>query len=220
MAPASSLFRPSAPHPVARTKTLFFGDSITVGEGLLRPEEERWTALVAAARGWTEVNEGRGGRPSSAWDEFCAVFEARKSDPDIDRFVVALGGNDARDAAPDIAVQVARNVGRMIDRVRQEAPAWAIVVGGPYNINRLHLQKKEIADLREKNLLAIEGTVRAMTQAKGCPFVPFLGAIPPEALTADGVHPDAAGHLALAFIFLASFHSQLIFKPQVNSPRL
>jgi len=213
MAATSSIFSSSTPHGSVRRKTLFFGDSITVGEGLSRPEEERWTALVSVAQAWAEVNEGKGGRPSSAWDEFCAVFDARKSDPDINRFVVALGGNDARDPAPDIAAQVARNVGRMIDHARQEAPAWAILVGGPYNINRLHLQKKEIADLREKNLLAIEATLRALARAKRCPFVPFLGAIPPGSLTADGVHPDTAGHRALASIFLASFSSTLSSKP-------
>jgi lysophospholipase L1-like esterase len=105
-----------------------------------------------------------------------------------------------------IAERVSRNDGQMIDLARRAAPGWEIVVCGPYNINRDHLQRKEIADLREKNLQAIGPALKALTKAKGCRFIDFQGVIPPGSLTADGVHPDAAGHAALAAAFLAAFN--------------
>jgi acyl-CoA thioesterase-1 len=190
-------------------KSLFFGDSITVGQGLIHPESERWTARVAKAQGCVEINEGKGGRPSSALDEFRVALDKWKGDAGITRLVLALGGNDARDTAPDVAERVARNVGQMIDLARQAAPAWEIVICGPYNINRDQLQKKEIADLREKNLQAIGPALQMLAKAKRCPYVAFYGVIPPGSLTADGVHPDAAGHAALATAFLAIFPSTL-----------
>ena len=159
--------------------------------------------------GATEINEGKGGRPSSALDEFRAVLENHRVEPEIDRFVVALGGNDARSPEPGIAAQVARNVGEMIDLVRSGATAWKIIVCGPCNINRAHLQNKAIADLREKNLLEIDSALQALADRKECPFVKFLGVIPHESLSVDGVHPGATGHVALAATFLASLPKTL-----------
>ena len=185
-------------------KTLFFGDSNTVGEGLSDAPVERWASRVARAQDHVEINEGQGGRPASALADFERALAAHKSDAMIVRLVIALGGNDARDDAPDIAAQVKTNVGRMIHLAGQEKPAWKIVICSPSNINREHLQRKEIADLREKNLLAIRSALRELAGDKGCPFVDFLGVLPPTSLTADGVHPDAAGHAALAAAFLTA----------------
>jgi acyl-CoA thioesterase-1 len=194
-------------------KTLFFGDSITVGEGLPDPGEERWTALVAKAQGRIELNEGKGGRPASALDEFRAVLLAHRKDVEIDRLVLALGGNDARDDALDIARQVARNVGEMIDLARRETPSWDVIICGPYDVNRDYLQRKEIAALRERNLQAIDWSLRALALAEKCEFIHFLGVLPPESLIADGVHPDAGGHSALASAFLTAIRSQSSSQP-------
>jgi acyl-CoA thioesterase-1 len=194
------------------TKSLFFGDSNTLGEGLLDPHIDRWTARVARAGGHVELNEGKGGRPSSALEDFCSVLETWKNDTEVSCLAIALGGNDARDAAPDVGEKVARNVGLMIDLARRDAPTWEIVLCGPCNISRDHLEKKDIADLREKNLLMIRAALRALSGIKGCLFVDFLGIVPTSSLTADGVHPDAAGHMALACHFLASFPSKSSLK--------
>jgi len=188
----------------AITKTLFFGDSITVGEGLLHPNEERWTALVARAQACAEINEGKGGRPASALEEFRAALKTHRTDAAINRLVIALGGNDARSPEPDIAAQVARNVGEMVDLTRATAPSWAVIICGPYNINRAHLQNKAIADLRKMNLVAINSALRTLAEAKGCPYVKYLGVVPSETLTSDGVHPAAPGHAAIGAAFLAA----------------
>jgi lysophospholipase L1-like esterase len=195
------------PSKLSPCKTLYFGDSITIGEGLLGPSEERWTALVAKAQGRAEVNEGKGGRPASALDDFHAVFSVHRKDIEIDRLVLALGGNDSRDDAPNIAEQVARNVGEMIDWSRRETPSWEVIICGPYNVNREYLQRKDISDLRERNLRAIDGSLRALAQSKKCVFIPFLNVLPPESLIGDGVHPAASGHSALAATFLAAIPS-------------
>jgi len=190
------------------SKTLFLGDSITVGEGLHHPETERWTALVSKANGWVEINAGKGGRPSSAMAEIKAIIEHHQADPGITRLVIALGANDARNPSPDIAEQVVHNLGQTIDLAHAAAPGWAIILCSVYNINRDHLANKAIADVRERNLKAINAAVQKLATDRHLPFVEYLGVLPPDSLTADGVHPDAAGHAALAKIFLSTIPSK------------
>jgi len=182
---------------------LFFGDSITVGQGLARPETERWSARVAAARGVGEINEGRGGRPASALAEFRTVLDGRRDETGITALVLALGANDAREEAADIAVTTARHVAALIDWTREAAPHWNITVCSPYGINRACLQRQEIAALRERNLVAIGAALREMAETRACLYVDFEGVLPLGSLVADGVHPDASGHEALATAFLA-----------------
>ena len=185
-------------------KTLFIGDSITLGQGAHHPETERWTALVSKAQGWVEINEGKGGRPSSAMAEIKAIIEKRKSDPGITRLVIALGANDSRDPSPNIAEQVVHHLGETIDLAHAVAPGWQIILCGPYNVNREHLANKEVAQYREQNLTAIDAAVKKLAADRHLPFVEYLGVIPPGSLTVDGVHPDPAGYAAVAKIFLSS----------------
>ena len=185
-------------------KTLFIGDSITLGQGTHQPGTERWTALVSKASGWVEINEGKGGRPSSAMAEIKAIIEKHKSDSGITRLVIALGANDSREPSPDIAEQVAHNLAETIDLAHAAAPGWQITLCGPYNVNREHLANKEVAQYRERNLVAIDAAVKKLAADRHLPFVEYLGVIPPTSLTVDGVHPDAAGYAAVAKTFLSS----------------
>ena len=189
----------------SHSKVLYFGDSITVGERLIHPEVERWMARASATLGVLELNEGRGGRPSSALDEFRTILDASSGNPQIVQLVIALGANDARSDAPDVAATTAKNVRQIIEWTRIAAPTWNIVVCSPYNINRAYLERKEIADLRERNLLEIGKALQKVAEKNGCRYVDFLKSLPPESLTEDGVHPNTLGHAALAATFIAKY---------------
>ncbi|SDU05265.1 acyl-CoA thioesterase-1 [Verrucomicrobium sp. GAS474] len=190
---------------MSKSTILFFGDSITVGQELAAPGIERWSSRVATAFDAVEINEGRGGRPASALDEFRAILAGAKEG--ITHLVIALGSNDARENVPAIAAEVAANVATQIGLARAAFPAWKIVVCGPYDIHAAYLERQDIAAYRGRNLEAIGSALRAMAAAEGVPFVDFAGVLPPRSLTHDGVHPDASGHAALASAFLAQLPS-------------
>jgi len=180
-------------------KVLFFGDSITAGQGVT--PAERWTSLVAARShgAFTELNEGKGGRPTSAIDEFSAAVEKYREDPAVAVLVIALGANDARDTSPDCVAQATGNLAKMIAIARERAPRWRIAVCTPYNINLAALGPTHaIGPLRERNLIGMRQAFQVLALKERCSVIDLYGVIPPASQTHDGVHPDPAGHAAIA----------------------
>lgn len=185
-----------APAPI---KVLFFGDSITVGQFV--DPSQRWTTLVTARSGgaFVEVNEGKGGRPTAAIDEFSAVVEKDRADPAIAVLVIALGGNDARDTSAGAVDKATANLARMVAIARDRAPRWQIVLCTPYSINKDALGPTHaIGPIREKNLLGMGRAFKALAARQDLPLIDMYPLVPPQTQTRDGVHPTAAGHAAIA----------------------
>ncbi|PAW75802.1 MAG: hypothetical protein B9S32_17230 [Verrucomicrobia bacterium Tous-C9LFEB] len=186
-------------------KILFFGDSITWGQGLAHSEKERWSARLSSRSGFVEVNEGKPGRPASALDEFDVALDRHHLDQDIHWLFLALGANDARDTGMDCVENTVAHIASLIARTQKKAPQWKIVLCSPYNIAKSHLERQEIAESRERNLLAMRAAYRALAEREGVGFIDFYGSIPSDSLRADGVHPNAEGHLAISGVAAERF---------------
>lgn len=193
---AAAAICPAAdPAPVA----LFFGDSICEGSNIPGggKRTDAWPAVWAAGNGgsFALANASRGGRPTAALDEFAKVLAAN---PKAALLVLALGTNDSRDLAPDMADKAVANLRRMIADARA-AGIGRIIVVGPYNINLDGLkQTHAIGPQREANLRRLNQAYEAMAMAEKTEFLSMFGVIPGASLTADGVHPDKAGQAAIA----------------------
>jgi lysophospholipase L1-like esterase len=128
----------SAPAPpasagVARPRVVFLGDSYTFGSGASSPAK-RWSSVLAAAQGWTEINEGVGGTgygtrrdrpPGAPYPERLAEVVA--AHPDI--VVVSGGINDLRSAA----AAVARGVGQTYSMLRSLLPSVRLIALAPFS---------------------------------------------------------------------------------------
>jgi acyl-CoA thioesterase-1 len=204
----------ATPGQATPVKILFFGDSITKGKGV--PADQRWTSLVAAHSNGNlaEINEGKGGRPASAVGEFARAVEKYSSDPEISVLVIALGTNDARDTSPDCVVKTTNYIAQMITLARAKAPQWRVVICAPYNINKDALKEShDIGPTREQNLIGMETAFKDLAARENCGFIDLYGLIPLSSLTVDGVHPDAAGHAAIA-AFVQPTLDALVSRPK------
>jgi acyl-CoA thioesterase-1 len=88
----------------------------------------------------------------------------------------------------------------MIDRARQCYGPWVklLIIGPPNNNKAALVATKPIANEREAQLKALGAAFEALAKEKQCDFVSLFGVVPEETMTKDGVHPDAAGHAAMA----------------------
>jgi len=185
----------SAADPVT---AIAFGDSITAATSL--PPAERWVDRVAAASGGTLrlVNEGRGGRTSAALADF---EQALARTPDARLVIIVLGTNDLKQAPADVAERLAANLGRMVDLAATKLPQARVVLGSPYNINPANLsgfwRKLDLGDSTPARVEAMRDAVKALAAARKLGFIDLTGVIPAASLP-DGIHPDAAGHAAIA----------------------
>jgi len=180
-------------------KIIVFGDSITEGKtpAVLKPAE-RWIERVQASSGgkWVCVNEGKGGRPASAVNE---LAPALKRSPDASVLVIALGTNDSRDYPAGSVERLSANMTKLIEIARTANPKLQIILCAPYNINIDGLKHDQDKSARRvENLVAFGKAIEKLSAEKKCGFINFYGVIPPGSLTTDGVHPDAAGHAAIA----------------------
>lgn len=182
-------------------RVLCFGDSITAGSAL--PKEEKsslWLLLVEKkSEGRLQlINEGKGGRPTNAVDEFKAVL---KKHSDFDVLLIALGTNDSRDISDKCVPAAVENITQMIKWAREAKPKLRIVLVGSPNINKNALgPTKPIANEREQKLKDLNEAFKKLATEAGCEFVPLFGALPDETLLRDGVHPDAKGNEAIASV--------------------
>lgn len=180
-------------------KIVCFGDSITEGKNPASLKNgERWIERVQAASGgkWVCVNEGKGGRPALAVGE---LEPALKRSPDAGALLIALGTNDSRDYAAGSVERLVANMAKLIDIARAANPRLQIILCAPYNINIDGLKKgQDMGTKRVENLIAFGKAIEKLSAGKKCGFINLYGVIPPASLTTDGVHPDSAGHAAIA----------------------
>ena len=190
---------PTSSQPKSRT-VVVFGDSITEGGTLPNDQRDQaWVRVVEreSKGSLTMVNEGKGGRPTKSVPEFEAML-ARQ--PRADILVIALGTNDSRDITDECVPKAVANVRTMIERARQTYPAnTVILLLGPPNIHKAALgPTKPIGKQREAKLRELGDAFATLAKELGCEFVSLFGMVPDASLTKDGVHPDAAGHAAIA----------------------
>ena len=186
--------------PAQPRTVVVFGDSITEGGSLPKEEREQaWLRVVErASQGALKmVNEGKGGRPTAALPEFETMLSRH---PRIDQLVIALGTNDSRDLSPESVGKAVSNLRKMIVNARATyGPALPVLLVGPPNINKAALvATRPIAREREAKLRELGDGFAQLAQEIGCDYVSTFGVIPEASMTKDGVHPDAAGHAALA----------------------
>ncbi len=169
---------------------VFFGDSVTAGYGLGDPSSEAFPALIqerinALRPGWRVVNAGLSGETTSGG--------LRRVDwilrTPVDYFVLALGANDGlRGINPALT---RTNLQQIIERVRAKNPKVTIVVAGMQMPPELGLEfSREFGEI-----------FPAVAQKYGTALIPFLlegvgGSV--ELNQGDRIHPNAAGHAAIA----------------------
>ena len=183
-----------------RALIIVFGDSITQGGAL--PMEQRdnaWIRQVEAASGGRLqlINEGKGGRSTDSLEEFAAMLRRQATPAGL---AIALGTNDSRDVSGQCVPRAVSNLRAMIAAARNAyGDKLPILLIGPPNINKNALgPTRPIADQREANLRELGSAYEKLAQETGCQFVNLFGVVPIEALTKDGVHPDANGNQAIA----------------------
>jgi len=185
-------------------KVLIFGDSIT--EGMELPELERSNAWVSVVQARSDgkllmINEGKGGRPTDSVSEFESVLQRHGG---VDVVVIALGANDARDISDACVSKALGNIGEMIRLVRESfGGSLPILIVAPTNIRKDALgPTRPIANEREAKVMELGEAFHSLALEEGCRFVSLYGAVPPECLSVDGVHPDSRGHRHIADIML------------------
>lgn len=186
--------------PAQRT-VIVFGDSLTQGGALPKDQQDKaWLRVVEReSKGRLRmINEGKGGRATGdGKNEFDRITAKH---PRCDVMVIALGTNDSRDLKPSSVDKAAANVRHMIERARQcYGPALDVLLLAPPNLNKDALvATKPIAAEREAQLKALGAAFQKLAAEKNCRFLSLYGTVPEEAMTKDGVHPDAAGNAAMA----------------------
>lgn len=192
--------KPQTPQ-VLPPKALFIGDSYTAGVGASEPEL-RWTTLVSTELGWTEKNEGRGGTgyvKTSGVEgcglEHCPIYSeaiaaSTTFTPDV--VIISGGRNDGQATEGyNAAVQGA------ISTAKKKWPKATVVVTSP-------IWDDDAAPQWWPTLVT---TVREAAAASGATFLdmghPLQGNV--RFVTEDGVHPNDAGHRAIAAEFLAAW---------------
>lgn len=189
--------QPAEPAPPT---ILVFGDSITAGNALpAEAREQAWVSVLnREARGrFLLINEGKGGRPTNSVREF---DQALARHPKIGALAILLGTNDSRDVSGQCVPKAVENLGAMIERVRRaHGDGLPILLIAPPNLNKDALvATKPIAEERDANLRALGDAYRELAARLNLSFASLYGVVPPETMTHDGVHPDAAGNRAIA----------------------
>lgn len=169
----------------------FYGDSYTLGTGATQPAL-RWSSIICANRGWTEVNPsvnglgfinnrrafGDGDLPSSVID----------SGADIVFITMGLNDNFSFDFAAD---RIEAQIGDDFDRIGAGLPDARVIVVEPF----------WYTDERPPSVEVIIGWVRDAAQSRGWEYI--SGASRwieghPEWMASDGLHPNDDGYARMA----------------------
>jgi len=179
------LFGPS-PAPAAPRVVVALGDSLTAGLGVA-PDEAYPAVLEARLReagfDYRVVNAGISGDTSAGG--LRRLDWVLRSRPDV--AIVALGANDGLRGLPVAALR--DNLSAIVDRMRE----WGVrvlLVGMRLPPNYGDAYAREFAD-----------AFRVVARRTAVAFMPFLlegVAAQPTLNQADGIHPNAAGHRAIA----------------------
>jgi len=203
-APAASPADPAEPGDAAEPTTpaqapvaVFLGDSYTQGYGAV-PVERRWSSLVAADAGWTEVNQGLGGTgyvttatPHACGLDACPTYVERvpgviAAAPDI---VVIAGGQNDRWALAGNPERVRAAVDATFDGIRQGLPDARMIAVGP-----------STAEPATALIVELDDWVQAAAERVGAEYVSLIDPVLIEEsmVAPDGVHVTDAGYRALA----------------------
>jgi acyl-CoA thioesterase-1 len=171
---------------------LFFGDSLTAGYGLADPSSEAYPALVEAEAREAGlpvrvVNAGVSGETTAGG--LRRVAWTLGSEPDVDVFVLALGGNDGLRGLDPSAMQ--SNLGDILDCVHSAHPEARLVVAGmeaPPNLGTDYTAR----------FRAVFPAVAAQFSATVVPFLlDGVGGVA-RLNQSDGIHPTAEGQRRVA----------------------
>lgn len=193
-------------HPTA----VFYGDSIVTGwRGTTRPRA-RWPSLVCDELGWREIAlaiNGMGyyrrrgprndaGELSPSSSDTTLLDAAIRLAPDV--VVVCMGANDMRFVG-DHGNAIRSSVRRDLSRLCSQLPDAAVVVTTYFPVSALTAEAAVIHDwitstCRELHLVYVEDFRLAVSGS-------------PDLLCDDGVHPNDAGHAALADAILPTLRS-------------
>ena len=185
------------PAMVAKSSTLFIGDSYTYGRGASEAPL-RWTSLVSAEEGWQEHNVGRGGSGyvASAKKGGCVIVHCdaymkvirRNVYIEPDRVVIAGGQNDIPDFEKD-PEQVLKAIDDTYALARATFPDAEIIAIGPSNLDKV-----------DRVRIAIDAEVQraaALVDARYVSLINPAVITTKWMLTGDG-HVNDYGHAAIA----------------------
>ena len=170
---------------------LFYGDSLTAGYLLDKPDVESFPALIqdkikAAGYRYTAVNAGLSGDTTAGGLHRIDWLLRRP----VDILFLELGGNDGLRGLP--IDEARRNLQGIIDKTRAKNPEARVVIAGmqiPPNFGPEYVErfKAMYGELAQAN--------------PGATLLPFLlgGVGGDESLNQkDGIHPTAEGHRKVA----------------------
>lgn len=165
----------------------FYGDSLTFGLGATSPDR-RWSSLLCAARGWTEVNpsvSGLGFVKARAGTDMLGPIVAAA--PDL--VIVALGHNDLLLVDTE-GSQVRAAISADLRRLRTGLPGARIVVLALFS--PLSFEPPQVR--------AINGWLREAADDADATFVPKTAGwlVGRPDWTVDGIHFSDAGNAAIA----------------------
>ena len=170
---------------------LFYGDSLTAGYLLDKPDTESFPALIqdkikAAGYRYTVVNAGLSGDTTAGGLHRIDWLLRRP----VDILFLELGGNDGLRGLP--IDEARRNLQGIIDKIRAKNPDARVVIAGmqiPPNFGPEYVEKFK----------AMYGELARANP--GATLLPFLldGVGGDESLNQkDGIHPTAEGHRKVA----------------------
>jgi lysophospholipase L1-like esterase len=179
-------------------KVAFYGDSIVTGWHGISATSRRWSSIVSATLGWHELNLAANGLGFVRWrgpdrthsgDALGLLTDVIASPADA--CVIALGGNDSvvvADLHDEIRVAIERDLALLLDRFGRERVA-VLDLYSPFG------------EMKPPGWRAVRALLETAGHANGLELVPGLtDAIRrnPQLLCPDGMHPNDAGHAALA----------------------
>ena len=197
--PTTASSTPDAPASELATETVdsdtvvvvFFGDSLTAGYGLARPDRDGYPALLEAR--WTEaglpvrvVNAGNSGE-TSAGGLRRVSWVVQRTPPDV--FVLALGANDGLRGTSVEAMQ--ENLTQTFTAVQEANPDAELVIAG------MEAMPNYGAEYTSEFRAAFPEVAASANAAR----IPFLldGVAGVSSLNQpDGVHPTAEGQRRMA----------------------
>ena len=169
-------------------RLVFFGDSLTSGYRI--PSVQAYPSLIQqrlAFEGHNWIVKNAGVIGDSSEDGLKRVN--KELELPIDLFVLALGVNDAEDGVS--AAAVAANLSAIIERVKKASPGARLVVVGV----RLSSMMSSAQQAEYGRMYA------ALGEKEKAVFISDLMdgiAGNEELMLSDRVHPNAAGHMAIA----------------------
>lgn len=188
-----------APAPTSEAATApvvaFYGDSYTLGTGASDPAN-RWSTVICAGRGWTEVNPSTNGLGfvnhrdplPPAYPPSDEVSEVIAAQPDI--VVITMGLND-NFSMPGRADAIQAAITADFDRLRTQLPDARLIAVEPF----------WYTDERPDSVEQIIGWVHAAADRVGADWIPGASRWiehHPEWMADDGLHPNDEGYAQMS----------------------